>query len=309
MPDLSADRKTGIGILKRDSPPGRLSTLAIGCATLANLLRQTRPISLIMISKKLLRPVPLAAAICLSFITPAPKILADDISKAVDAFDRDLGLERLGPDIVNIDQQSPAAAGSNSVPTAKNNGHQRKSPVSLPALSSDILTFRSSQRVTDSVRGFMIAKVTQNDMTAIPAVEKRFADDALLHRFDRKFSLYGFSSQNLGDTVAGYLIASWEIINNTDASGNGEGIRRVREAVRSRMKQKGKVTALSDPDKQRYSEIFKYVTVLMIDQMKELKLKHNEGGQRQLRKQAAKPPLKIGLDLRRMRLTDHGFVK
>jgi hypothetical protein len=163
--------------------------------------------------------------------------------------------------------------------------------------------------VTDSLRGFMIAKVTQNDMAAIPATEKRFANDALLHRFDRMFSPYGFSSQNLGDTMTGYLIASWEIINNVDASRNVEGIRRVREAVRSKMKQKGKVTALSDMDKQRYSEILKYITILSVDQMAELKLKHNEAGQRQLQELLAKPALKVGLDLRRLRLTDQGLVK
>jgi hypothetical protein len=155
----------------------------------------------------------------------------------------------------------------------------------------------------------MIAKVTQNDMTAIPAVEKRFANDALLHRFDRMFSAYGFSSHNLGDTVAGYLIASWEVINNADASGNAQGIRRVQEAVRSKMKRMRKVTALSDTDKQRYSEVFKYFTVLMIDKMNELKQKQDEAGQRQLQARAAQPPLKIGLDLRRMRLTEQGFVK
>ncbi len=251
----------------------------------------------------------LAAAICLSSLTLSLKILADDISNAVDAFDRDLGLERMGSDIVNVEPQSADVESSNSEAAEKKTGHRRDSRVSHPPLSSDILTFRSSQRVTDSLRGFMIAKVTQNDMTAIPAVEKRFANDVLLHRFDRMFSPYGFSSHNLGDTVAGYLIASWEIINDADAAGNVQGIRRVREAVRNKMKEKRKVTALSDTDKQRYSEIFKYFTVLMIDKMNELKQKHNDAGQRQLREQAAQPPLKIGLDLRRMRFTEQGFVK
>lgn len=36
----------------------------------------------------------------------------------------------------------------------------------------------------------------------------------------------GFSSRNLGDTLAGCLIACWEIVNNADASGNREGILR-----------------------------------------------------------------------------------
>ena len=239
----------------------------------------------------------------------APNIVADDVTNAVDAFDRDLGLERIGPDIVNTQPQSSAADVPDSAPSQKKNENHRKSPTSQAALSADSLTFHSNQRVTDSLRGFMIAKVTQNDMAAIPATEKRFANDALLRRFDRMFSRYGFSSQNLGDTMTGYLIASWEIINNADASGNVEGIRRVREAVRDKLKQKGKVAALSDVEKQRYSEIVKYITILSVDQMAELKLKHNTGGQRQLQELLAKPALKVGLDLRRLRLTDQGFVK
>ena len=239
----------------------------------------------------------------------APNVVADDVTNAVDAFDRDLGLERIGPDIVNNQPQSSAAESSDSAANPKKNENHPKSPVSHVALSTDSLTFHSNQRVTDSLRGFMIAKVTQNNMAAIPATEKRFANDALLHRFDRMFSPYGFSSQNLGDTMTGYLIATWEIINNVDGSRNVEGIRRVREAVRSKLKQTGKVTALSDTDKQRYSEILKYITILSADQMAELKLKHNETGQRQLQELLAKPALKAGLDLRRLRLTDQGFVK
>jgi hypothetical protein len=262
-----------------------------------------------MIPLKYCRLAALVAALGLNSLTFAPKILADDISNAVDAFDRDLGLERIGPDIVNVDQQSPNAEKSSSTATGKPNGNRQKSAGVHHALSADLLSFQASQRVTDSLRGYMIAKVTQNDPNGLPAAEKRFANDALLHRFDRMFSPYGYSSHNLGDTLAGYLIASWEMINNTDASQSPEGIRRVREAVRSRMREKGKVTALPDADKQRYSEVFKYVTILVIDHLKELKAKHNEAGQHQLLEQVAKPPLKIGLDLRKMRLTDQGFVK
>ena len=62
----------------------------------------------IMIPKLYPRLAPLAIAICLSCWLLAPKILADDIN-AVDAFDQDLGLEWMGPDIVALDQQGVAA--------------------------------------------------------------------------------------------------------------------------------------------------------------------------------------------------------
>jgi hypothetical protein len=44
----------------------------------------------------------------------APNVVADDVTNAVDAFDRDLGLERIGPDIVNNQPQSSAAESSDS---------------------------------------------------------------------------------------------------------------------------------------------------------------------------------------------------
>ena len=101
----------------------------------------------------------------------APNIVADDVTNAVDAFDRDLGLERIGPDIVNTQPQRSAAETSDFAANPKKNENHRKSPTSQAALSADSLTFHSNQRVTDSLRGFMIAKVTQNDMAAIPAAD------------------------------------------------------------------------------------------------------------------------------------------
>jgi hypothetical protein len=65
-------------------------------------------IPLIMISKRHPRLAPLAAAICLNSLLLIPKVLADDIS-AVDVFDRDLSLVRMGQDIVNLDQQGVSA--------------------------------------------------------------------------------------------------------------------------------------------------------------------------------------------------------
>jgi hypothetical protein len=96
----------------------------------------------------------------------ALNIVADDVTNAVDAFDRDLGLERIGPDIVNTQPQSSAVDVPDSAASPKKNENHRKSPTSHAALPADSLTFHSNQRVTDSLRGFMIAKVTQNEKSA-----------------------------------------------------------------------------------------------------------------------------------------------
>src|SRR5271169_37944 len=100
-----------------------------------------------MIPKTYPRFALLAAAFFLSSWMLAPNIVADDVTNAVDAFDRDLGLERIGPDIVNTQPQSPAAETSDAAVNPKKNENHRKSPVSHAPLSADSLTFLSNQRV------------------------------------------------------------------------------------------------------------------------------------------------------------------
>lgn len=268
-------------------------TIATSRADIGELFRS----SLIMISKRHHSLSPLVVTIVLTFLTGPPKMLGDDIS-------RDLGLQRMGPDIINVNP-GPVDA---TLGQGKHGG-RRKSPVANNAPSSNVLAYTSSQAVAESVRRYMFDTATKNNAAAIPISKKWFANDSLLKRFDRKFAPYGFSSQNLGDTVAGYLIVSWEIVNNTDSSRNAVGIRHVREAVRRTMEQNGKAAALSNTDKQRYSEILKYGTVVFIDNMKQLQQTHDYAGQRTFQNQVATWALNFGLDVRRTQLTDRGFVR
>ena len=245
------------------------------------------------------------ASIALSCLILVPKIFADSVGSDVDAFDRDLGLERMGPNIVNVDPSTIDSESSTSTPKHQT---RKKSAASHVSHLTNALSYQPSQSVTDAVRGYMIAKLTQNDASALPAIEKRLANNSIPKRFDQMFAHYGFSDRNIGDTVAGYLVVSWEIVHNTNASADSMGIRRVRETIRQRMEQKGKVANLSNADKQKYSEIIKYLTVLISDEQNRLQRANNEAGKRKLENQVAQPPLRIGLDLRRLQLTDRGFV-
>jgi hypothetical protein len=253
-----------------------------------------------------LAPLSFVASIALSCLILVPKIFADSVGSDVDAFDRDLGLERMGPNIVNVDPETIDSESSTSTP--KQQRTRKKSPASHVPHLTNALSYQPSQSVTDAVRGYMIAKLTQNDASTLPAIEKRFANNSIPKRFDQIFARYGFSDRNIGDTVAGYLVVSWEIVHNTNASADSTGIRRVRETIRQRMEQKGKVANLSNADKQKYSEIIKYLTVLISDEQNRLQRANNEAGKRKLENQVAQPPLRIGLDLRRLQLTDRGFV-
>jgi hypothetical protein len=251
-------------------------------------------------------PLSFVTSVALSCFILVPRVFADSVGSDVDAFDRDLGLERMGPNIVNVDPSTIDSESSTSTP--KRQQTQRKSAAGHVSHLTNALSYQPSQSVTDAVRGYMIAKMTQNDASALPTIERRFANNSVPIRFDRMFARYGFSDRNIGDTVAGYLIVSWEIVHNAKASGDSMGVRRVRQTVRERMEQKGKVAALSNADKQKYSEIIKYLTVLINDEENRLQRENNEAGMRKLQIQVAQPPLRIGLDLRRLQLTNRGFV-
>ncbi|MBV8277803.1 MAG: hypothetical protein JO170_21415, partial [Verrucomicrobia bacterium] len=132
--------------------------------------------------------------------------------------------------------------------------------------------------------------------------------DTLISRFDRRFENYGYSSHNLGDAVAGNLIISWEILHNADASETPVGIRRVRETVCQVIEKRGKATQLSSDLKQGYSDRFKALAELCRERIKRLQQANNVAAEQQLKNQIAQAWLKEGIDVRRYRLTNQGFI-
>jgi hypothetical protein len=65
----------------------------------------------------------------------------------------------------------------------------------------------------------------------------------------------------------------------------------------------------SDPEKQYYSEYFKLLAVILKDALKKKELQHDTVAVQNARNSAYLSGLKLGVDFRRLALTDNGFKK
>ena len=241
-------------------------------------------------------------AIWLLGLVAALQVRSQETGGDIDSFNRSLGLEGMGTDLTNAEQELAHTNPSNPPEGPKKHAvKQRRTPVQRSTEFSD-LAFRSDPGVTDKVRAFYTSYTKSAAYAGMPSF------DTMINRFDRRFANYGFSSHNLGDTFAGYLIIAWELVHNADASTTPEGIRRVREAVCRIIEQKGKAAHFSEENKQKYSEIFKCLTELVREQDKRLRQANNQAAEQQLSNQIVQTAHKFGIDLRRLRLTDQGFV-
>jgi hypothetical protein len=258
--------------------------------------------SLMPISKSYSR---IAVISLLSLATAAP-VWAEENGGEIDSFNRSLGLEGMGTDLASVERElehgssastpePQTAEGPNKAPA------QKREPVQHTSSFSN-LAFRYNPTVTNSTRAYYVSHMNAQTLVTMPTY------DALISRFDQRFAEYGFSKHNLGDTVAGYLIISWEIVHDADASNSPQGIRRVREAVCQIIEQRGKATRLSDDQKQKFSELIKSISELVAEQSRRNLRANNQAAEAQLRNQVVQAPLKLGIDLRRWRLTEHGFV-
>jgi hypothetical protein len=241
----------------------------------------------------------------LSLATAAP-VWAEENTGEIDSFNRNLGLEGMGTDLASVERQlehgSPAdTAETQNAEGSKKAPAQKKEPIHHGQSFSN-LAFHSSPVVTNTTRAYYLSRFNAQALATLPTY------DALINRFDQRFAEYGFSKHNLGDTVAGYLIICWEIIHDADASNSPQGIRRVREAICQIIEQRGKATKFSDEQKQKYSELVKSISELVAEQSRRNLRANNQAAEAQLKNQVAQAPLKLGIDLRRLRLTEHGFI-
>lgn len=175
-------------------------------------------------------------------------------------------------------------------------------------LSSPLFSYHSSIAVTQKVHVNLAAAVTKNDPQKIPILQKELATN-LENRFDARFSRYGYSGHNVADSLAGFLIVLWEIVNNQDASAHPSGIRQVRAKVNELLLSKSGGKTYADADKQYYSEYFKVLAVISKDGLKRKESANDAAGVQTVHNTAYQIGLKLGIDFKRLQLTDSGFKK
>jgi hypothetical protein len=241
----------------------------------------------------------LITAISLLGLATAAPVRAQENAGEVESFNRSLGLEGMGTDLANVENELAHGSPASTPEGPKTAPAKKKAPVQRTESFSN-LAFSANPAVTNIVRTYYASRVT-------PAANTP-SYDSLISRFDERFATYGFSRHNVGDTVAGYMIITWEIVHNADASNTPTGIRRVRAAVCQILEQRGKAARLTSENKQKISELLKCLAELGSEEVRRARQINNGAAIQQAQNLLTQFPLSLGLDLRRYRLTDQGFV-
>ena len=171
-------------------------------------------------------------------------------------------------------------------------------------------SYRSSPAVTNAVHFNFISAIDAKYPKVKAFVQKELADSGIEEKFDARFSRYGFSSRDASDSFAGYLIVMWEIINNQNASAHSAGIRQIRQKVNELLLTKFGSKTVADATKQYNSEYYKLLAVCYTDALKRPEsFDVSVGGAEGIRNIAYQYTRKLGIDLKKFRLTDSGFQK
>jgi hypothetical protein len=85
-----------------------------------------------------------------------------------------------------------------------------------------------------------------------PILEKAFADDAALQRFETLLAARGHSSLNLADAIAGLMWTSWQFVN--DATLTDTQIRGIHQQIRNIFLASPNLPSLTSETRQRLSE-------------------------------------------------------
>jgi len=176
--------------------------------------------------------------------------------------------------------------------------------------ANGFFNYRSSAAVTTVVHFNFISAIDVKYPKVKAFVEKELADAGIETRFDARFSRYGFSGNDASDSFAGYLIVMWELINNQNASGHSAGIRQIRQKVNELLLTKFGSKTIPDATKQYVSEYYKLLAVCYSDALKRPdSFDVSVGGADGIRNIAYQYTRKLGIDLKRLQLTDSGFRK
>jgi len=240
--------------------------------------------------------------------------LADSTDEALNQFYVDNMAARLTSEVpANTSENSPAAqTGANEeknrkgVRPHKSAGGSDHAP-NLPA-SSPQFSYHLSAAVTQKAHINLAMAVAKNDAQKVPILQKELATNPE-SRFDARFSGYGYSSHNVSDSLAGFVIVLWEIVNSQDASAHPSGIRQVRVKVNELLLSKSAGKTYTDADKQYYSDYFKVLAVVSKDSLKRKQSANDAAGVQTVRNTAYQIGQKLGIDFKKLELTDNGFKK
>jgi hypothetical protein len=183
-------------------------------------------------------------------------------------------------------------------------------PAQAPAKPADSpvkLTYSADPASSDRTRAAVIDTLTRTSPQLRDQLEQAFAGNAVLKEFDSHMSARGYSSHNIADDTAEFLLLSWQIV--TGGTPNSRQVQGVHQQIRDIFLGTTKLEAMRDADRQDMAERTAYQFILLSSASQRFQKTGDPGQLARLRQQAAAAMRQQGIEIARLRLTEQGFRK
>lgn len=174
----------------------------------------------------------------------------------------------------------------------------------------DALEFDASSRVERATRQKLLDSLlsSSSDPKVQASLRQSIESNAIWDSFDDVLGNFGYSSDNLADVTTAYYVMTWEVVNDEDATLHPSGIRAAHQTIEAAMAARPELQSLSDAEKQEACEIMAYMATVAGAAKNELRDSGDTLRLAQLQDTVRQSVLKQGVDLRKLQLTDQGFV-
>jgi hypothetical protein len=193
--------------------------------------------------------------------------------------------------------------GTNDPPAQSNakqaNANQPRRPVKL--------TYAPDPALSDQVRIRVIDALSRTTPQMRGQLEQAFAGNAVLKQFDGYMSTRGYSSHNIADDTAEWMLLSWQIV--TSGTPNSHQIQGVHQQIRDIFLGTAGLEGLRDADRQDMAERIGYQFMIVSAANQKFRKTGDSAQLARLQQQAAAGMRQQGIEIARLRLTDQGFRK
>jgi hypothetical protein len=186
------------------------------------------------------------------------------------------------------------------------NAYVAQSAMASVAIVRSVMEFERdlevSARVRERFRDQLIRSNPDRAADIDTALERNW-----LREFAYEMALNGLDADNLADANTAYLIASWALVNNVEFL-DPRAILSVRNSMRAAISNSPDVIAMSNADKQMAAETLIYNTVLVMANRVQIAATRDSALHAAAAKHYGDGFRELGIDLKALQLTNHGFV-
>ncbi len=202
-----------------------------------------------------------------------------------------------------IKKQAENAAGNK---TASRSGSAAAGQLADNALALSQLTYSPSPAVSKRVKQEFKVAVQRANPEKAAHIENVLANQDVISDFNRDMSPYSLRSTNIADTMTAYWITLWMIANKADVPAP-QRVAAVKGQMMDTLATNQMVRQASEVQRQEIAEGMVYETMLALGMRANANRTGNKREIQTIADDAQKNMLKLGVDLRRLKLTAAGF--